>query len=86
MLQVSPATSACRHQSDTATCQCLDPMAAAVGKPPPGWSVQTELKKVGGVEQNLTHFVTRTGKKVSTMNEVHYHLKVCGGVHAHARR
>lgn len=34
--------------------------------------------RLRGVEQTRTHFVTRTGKKVSTMYEVHQHLKVCG--------
>ena len=50
----------------------------AAGRPPEGWSVQQETRKFGGVEQTRTHFVTRTGKKVSTMYEVHQHLKVCG--------
>ena len=48
----------------------------STGRPPAGWSVQTETRKVGGVERTETHFITRTGKKVSTMNEVHSHLKV----------
>ena len=42
-----------------------------VGRPPQGWSVQTEMRK----DVPCTHFVTRTGKKVATMNEVHSHLK-----------
>ena len=46
------------------------------GRPPEGWSVHSETRKVGGIEQSQTHFISRTGKKVSTMNEVHHHLKV----------
>ena len=42
---------------------------------PSGWSVHTERRKIGGVERQETYFVTRTGKKIRTMNEVHYHLK-----------
>ena len=42
---------------------------------PDGWSVHTEKRKVGGIERTETYFITRTGKKIRTMNEVHYHLK-----------
>ena len=44
----------------------------ATGRPPAGWTVRQEARKGGGID---THFVTRSGKKVCTMNEVHYHLK-----------
>ena len=48
-------------------------MTSATGQPPSGWSVETK-KGPGGTE--LTHFITRAGTRVQTMNEVHYHLKV----------
>ena len=43
--------------------------ASSAGRPPAGWTMDVDAKK------GTTVFVTRTGKRVSTMNEVHNHLK-----------
>ena len=73
----SPSVPVLDHHAASAVAVLTITMSTTgVGQPPAGWSVSQEMKKIGGVDQSVTHFVTRTGKRVSTMNEVHSHLKV----------
>ena len=50
------------------------PAAGVHGTPPTGWRVESETRRLGGIDRTKTYFVTRTKKQVQTMEQVHHHL------------
>ena len=52
---------------------CMASPGAAV---PSGWQVRPERQRVNGVWQDVNAFVSRTGRKLKSMDDVHHHLKV----------